>query len=131
MAKKNEKLLLGAALLGAAIGCGIAYFHKSKKEESWDEDFDEFQDEFDEDLDGEETTAHREYVTIPKEAHEAAEEVKEAISEEAETVKVAAEDIKETLSDAAEETKSVADNVKEAVAHAVENAKETEDEDEA
>lgn len=52
MTKKNGKLLLGAALIGAAIGCGIAYLNKSKKEEAWDEDFDEFQDEFDEDLDG-------------------------------------------------------------------------------
>ena len=51
MAKNYGKLLFGAALAGAAIGCGIAYLNKCKKEESWDEDFDEFDDDFDEDFD--------------------------------------------------------------------------------
>ncbi|MGN0359431.1 MAG: hypothetical protein ACI4EM_01680, partial [Hominisplanchenecus sp.] len=71
MAKNYGKLLFGAALAGAAIGCGIAYLNKCKKEESWDEDFDEFDDDFDEDLDIDESATHREYVTIPKECTEA------------------------------------------------------------
>lgn len=80
MSKKINKLLFGAALVGAAVGGGIAYLNKCKKDkDTLDEDFDEFQDDFEEeDLDDEETpiSPSREYVTIPKEEKEA-----EAVSE--------------------------------------------------
>ena len=86
MAKRHGKLIC-AAIIGAAVGCGLAYLNKCKKEESWDDDFDDFQDELDDDFDEEEVTASREYVTIPKEA--------------AETVKDAAKNVKNAAVDAA------------------------------
>ncbi len=48
MAKGHGKFIC-AALIGAAVGCGLAYLNKCRKEESWDEDFDDFQDEDPED----------------------------------------------------------------------------------
>ena len=70
MSKKYSKWLVGAALLGAAAGAGLAYFKKHKKEkENWEDDFEDFEDDFLdddlEDLDGEDAADAREYVTIP------------------------------------------------------------------
>ena len=70
MSKKYSKWLVGAALLGAAAGAGLAYFKKHKKEkENWEDDFEDFEDDFlDDDLedfDGEDAADAREYVTIP------------------------------------------------------------------
>lgn len=58
MSKKYSKWLVGAALLGAAAGAGLAYFKKHKKEkENWEDDFeiseDDFLDDDLEDFDGE------------------------------------------------------------------------------
>ena len=52
MSKKYSKWLVGAALLGAAAGAGLAYFKKHKKEkENWEDDFEDFEDDFlDDDL---------------------------------------------------------------------------------
>ena len=67
MSKKYSKWLVGAALLGAAAGAGLAYFKGHKKEKEND-DFEDFEDDFlDDDLedfDGDAADA-REYVTIP------------------------------------------------------------------
>ena len=109
MSKKYSKWLVGAALLGAAAGAGLAYFKKHKKEkENWEDDFEDFEDDFlDDDLedfDGEDAADAREYVTIPsssvpEEAAENAADTAEAIFEkeaEEETVKAEAEEPKET-----------------------------------
>ena len=109
MSKKYSKWLVGAALLGAAAGAGLAYFKKHKKEkENWEDDFEDFEDDFLdddlEDLDGEDAADAREYVTIPsssvpEEAAENAADTAEAIFKkeaEEETVKAEAEEPKET-----------------------------------
>ena len=116
MSKKYSKWLVGAALLGAAAGAGLAYFKKHKKEkENWEDDFEDFEDDFEdfeddfldddlEDFDGEDAADAREYVTIPsssvpEEAAANAADTAEAIFEkeaEEETVKAEAEEPKET-----------------------------------
>lgn len=86
MSKKFAKLLLGATVVGAAVGV-LAYLNnKYNNEDDWDDDFDEFEDDFEEeDLDKSEPTPTanaREYVTIPTETPEAE---SKAASEEATT----------------------------------------------
>lgn len=70
MSKKFNRLLIGAALAGAAAGVGIAYLQKYKKDkENWEEDFEDFEDDFEDSADDEtdaEAASSREYVTIPK-----------------------------------------------------------------
>lgn len=89
MSKKYGKLLLGAAILGAAAGAGLAYLSKYKKEkENWEDDFEDFEDDFEDDADAGEvnaaTAAEREYVTIPKASeHETSEETPAAKETEA------------------------------------------------
>lgn len=113
MAKGHGKFIC-AALIGAAVGCGLAYLNKCRKEESWDEDFDDFQDEDPEDE--KEATASREYVTIPKEAAEA---VKDAAQDVAKTTVDAAKNVKEDLADAAKDVKDGAVDVAKKTADAV------------
>lgn len=91
MSKKYSKWLVGAALLGAAAGAGLAYFKKHKKEkENWEDDFEDFEDDFlDDDLedfDGEDAADAREYVTIPSSSvpEEAEEMVADAAEEKSE-----------------------------------------------
>ena len=111
MSKKYSKWLVGAALLGAAAGAGLAYFKKHKKEkENWEDDF--LDDDL-EDFDGEDAADAREYVTIPsssvpEEAAENAADTAEAIfeKEEEETVKAEAEEPKETAEAVPEHTEA-------------------------
>ena len=70
MSKKYSKWLVGAALLGAAAGAGLAYFKKHKKEkENWEDDFEDFEDDFlDDDLedfDGEDAADARDRCRHP------------------------------------------------------------------
>lgn len=87
MAGKLNKILLGGAVIGAALAGGAAYFlTKKEKEASTDEDF-----TAEEATEGD-TPITREYVTIPKErpcqeetvADDTAEETTEETTEEAE-----------------------------------------------
>lgn len=64
MSKKISKVLITLTATGAAVGAGIAYFNKYKKEH-WEDDFEDFEDKLDEDKEGEQTDVSREYVTIP------------------------------------------------------------------
>jgi len=69
--KKLSKLLAFAAISGAAIAAGIAYFKRKNEAELWDDDFDDLDDDFDdEDFDfplpeeDKEDSAKREYVSL-------------------------------------------------------------------
>jgi hypothetical protein len=69
--KKFGKLLAFAAITGAAIAAGIAYFNRKKESEDWDDELDDFDDDFDdEDFDfpipdeHEESSVKREYVSL-------------------------------------------------------------------
>ena len=89
MSKKYSKWLVGAALLGAAAGAGLAFLKKHKKEkENWEDDFEDFEDDFEDDdlddLDGEDAADSREYVTIPSSS--APEKAEEAVTETTEAV---------------------------------------------
>lgn len=140
MSKKYSKWLVGAALLGAAAGAGLAYFKKHKKEkENWEDDFEDFEDDFlDDDLedfDGEDAADAREYVTIPsssvpEEAAENAADTSEAIFEkEEETVKAEAvteHAEAESKPEDADEEETVPEEAEEMVADAAEEKSEEE-----
>ena len=70
MSKKYSKWLVGAALLGAAAGAGLAYLKKHKKKKKLGGLISKISrmiskiDDL-EDLDGEDASDSREYVTIP------------------------------------------------------------------
>lgn len=86
MSKKFSKLLIGAALVGAAAGVVLAYLNKYKMEnENWEDDFEDFEENFDDELDADETSsaadASREYVTIPTPTEESYYNSEEPVSE--------------------------------------------------